>query len=127
MLTSPQRLHTGSLGGDAVQATQIPSWTVIVALAMIPLAMAALGLLGRRLRVTEPELWEKLGKPLAPRTEFTLAASIAVNVAAARLLLFPFQRQSFGSSDAYTNLLLGIVRGAVGLGLVLAVWAWVGR
>ncbi len=108
-------------------ATTSPSWIVLVAIAMIPLTMVALGLLGRRLRVTEPELWEKLGKPLAPRTEFSLAASIAVNVAAARLLLFPFQAQSFGSPDATTNLLLWLVRCAVFVGLVLAVWARVGR
>lgn len=63
----------------------------------------------------------------SPRTEVTLAASIAVNVAAARLLLFPFQRQSFGSQDATTNLLLWLVRGAVAAGLVLMVWVRVGR
>lgn len=103
------------------EATTSPSWIVIVA--MIPLTMVVLGLLGRRLRVTEPELWESLGRPLAPRPDFSLASSIKIHVALLRLMLFPFQRQSFGSPDAYTNLLLWLVRGAVGLGLVLAVWA----
>lgn len=110
-----------------MQATPIQSWVPIVALTIMPLALLALAMLGRRLRVTEPELWETLGRPLAPRPDFSLASSIRIHVALLRLMLFPFQPQSFGSPDARTNLLLWVVRGAVAIGLALLGWMWVTR
>jgi hypothetical protein len=109
-----------------VAEPQFPLWAFITEMVALPVAFIFFGLLVRRLRRVHPATWEELGRPSLfigtwPGSVIALLERADANL---RLAVFPFRTQSFQLGDPATATLLWIVRGALGLLVVLRFWSW---
>jgi hypothetical protein len=102
-----------------------PLWAFITKMTAIVAAFIFQGLLLRRLRLVHPTTWEKLGRPSLttawPGSIIAFLDRVEANI---RLVVFPFQSQSFQLGDSGTAILLWMVRATLGLVAVFAVWSW---
>jgi hypothetical protein len=109
----------------ALTKPDFPLWAFITEMVAIPMAFVLFGLLSRRLRLSHPDIWEKLGRPRLfiwtwPGSILALLDRFDANF---RLFAFPFRTASFQLEDTWAATLLWLVRAISGLVVILRAWS----